>query len=354
MNRLTTLNLAAVAALGVSAAAAHAANLTYTGAGKWETTANWSPETRVPIGGDTALIDGDADVLFDADTWAYLSSNSLLNGGTTGEYRTNLIRVANFGTDVATFDFGNDSTIRTTSTSLTYIGSGNGANGTVNVVSGNLIIESATTAIGEKTGSTGLLNISGGSFTAQRESGGNSINVGVAGDGTLVISDGAFLTRAGLTLGGTGGDGSTGTGIFEVLGSNVDQIGIGSSGSIDGRWVQNANGILRTGIDAGGVTPVFVDDEGDNGSGGDVSFLAGAILDPYDLGDATAGVWHTVMTWEGSLTDSGLALSDDAIAAGWDYRFEGNQLQVQLTVIPEPASLGLLGLSGLGLLRRRR
>lgn len=334
-NQTFTITLTATALL--AAGGAQAANITYHGAGKYEATANWDP-AMLPGGSDTALIDGDADVVFDDVTWAALDSAGVLNSAT--EYRVQFFRIANFGTDALTLDFDNGHTIRTTNTGVTYIGSGSGSNGTMTLESGNIIVESARTFIGEKEGASGALHITGGSYTTGREQGGNSLWVGNGGSGTFTISGGSYASRAGVVIGSQG--------LFEVVGTGADQIGIGSYNSVDGRWTQNTGGILRTGIEASGVSSILIDEVGDNG-GGDVTFEAGAILDPYDL-SALAGTWYTVMAWEGTLTDNGLALSEDAVDAGWDFRISGNELQVQL--VPEPASLSLLGLAGALLIRR--
>ncbi|MEN8693629.1 MAG: LamG domain-containing protein, partial [Akkermansiaceae bacterium] len=82
--------------------------------------------------------------------------------------------------------------------------------------------------------------------------------------------------------------------------------------------------------------PILIDVVDGNGTGGgNATFENGAILDPYDLGGAVQNVWTTVMEWEGSLTDNGLVLSSDALAAGWQKQVTGNQLQVRLTpVVP--------------------
>lgn len=321
MNRALLTAALTTAAL-LSAGQAHALNLTYSGTDKWEVETNWNP-ALIPIDVDSVVIDGiDGDsghVTFDTDTWVFLTDNGYLNSPT--EYRINLLRICNFGTDSALFDFGDDNTIRTTNAGVTYIGSGSGSNGTLTLLSGQIIAESARSYIGEKENANGLLDIQGGSYTSGREQGGNSLWVGDEGSGTLQISGGSYFSRAGVVLGGNG--------VFDVIGTGPDSIGIGSYNSVDGKWTQEGRGLLRFGIESEGATSIFVDDVDDNG-GGDVIFDSGAVLEPYDLGDALEDTWYTVMTWDGTLTDNGLLLSDDAVDAGWEFQFAGNELQVML------------------------
>ncbi len=314
----------------------------YSGTGKWETIANWDTGD-LPAGTDTVVVEN-AEVTFDDTTWVVLSEAGKLHSST--EYRLSLLRIANTSMAIVTFDFSNDYTIRTVNPGLSYIGSGNNSDGTVNLHSGKLIIESNTLAVGEKSGSTGLLNITGGTYIVSRESGGNSVNLGTIGSGTIRVSGGIFQTRAGLTLGSNG--------TFDVRGSGITEIGIGSNSSLDGRWVQQAGGILSVGIDACGVTPIVIDEIGDDG-GGDVLFEGGAILHPYNLGGAPANQWYTVMTWEGTMTNNGLGLSPEAVASGWQFRIDEEASSLQVMLVPEPGAVGVLGLSMLaGVLRRRR
>lgn len=139
--------------------------------------------------------------------------------------------------------------------------------------------------------------------------------------GILNISGGEFRTRGHVALGKYG--------MVDIQGSGATSIGIGSQGSLDGAWLQYAGGTLRAGVDAGGITPILIDDVDDDGQG-DVRFESGTFLDPYDLGDAVQSVWHTVMEWDGTLVENGLALTADALSEGWEMQVDGNLLQVRL------------------------
>lgn len=153
-----------------------------------------------------------------------------------------------------------------------------------------------------------------------------------ANAGLFEISGGSLTTRVGAVIGPTG--------TFSVVGSAATSIGIGSNGTVDGWWIQKSGGVLRTGLDSGGVTSLLIDDVDDDGAGmqGNAVFESGSTLDPYDAGGAN-NAWTTVMNWEGTLTDSGLALSSAATTAGWEMQFVGSELQVRNPTLPDKACL---------------
>ena len=184
-------------------------------------------------------------------------------------------------------------------------------------------------------GSTGTINLTGGTLVLSRATfliAADRFGVSRAGTGSFNISGGAFRNRTNVVVGANG--------TFNVEGSAPTQIGIGSFSSGDGEWFQSTGGTLRTGLDANGITPIFIDDFEDDGNGvqGNVTFEPGAILDPYDAGGAN-NAWTTVMTWEGRLTDRGLVLNPDATPPGWEMRFEGSNLQVRNLNLPDPTNI---------------
>lgn len=321
----------------------------------WEDVGNWlsngSPASAIPGGSDYVTISGDAGgetINMDADTWQYLVDNNLLTGGSTGEYRTQTIRLALSGESTLNVDIGDSNIWRTTNSTLQYIGSASGSNGTMNIYSGDIRIETSSLRIAEKTGSAGVLNISGNTNTrliVHRESGGVSMQVGTGGAGTFQIDGGKFRTRAGVTVGSNG--------LFRVLGSSVTEVSIGDESTLDGNWTQHAGGILEFGIDAGGVTPIVIADKG--GSGTFATFDDGAQLILDFLGSTMAGTWTLMEVKNGSITDNGLALAAD-VDAGWSFNVDNSGANGLLTAtyIPEPASLALFGYGALGLLRRKK
>ncbi|MDA7877622.1 hypothetical protein N9A89_06095 [Akkermansiaceae bacterium] len=179
-------------------------------------------------------------------------------------------------------------------------------------------------------GGVGNMTISAGDLVISRgvrlNTISTSLSVGLGGEGNFTISGGSILTRTGTQI--------SDQGTFEVIGTGPTGINFGGSGSIDGFWIQEAGGILRPGISSDGVTPIQVTFVDGLGLMGDVTFRAGAILDPYDAGDAKPG-WNTVMTWGGTLIDEGLVLSQAAIDAGWEMRVVEKELQVK-TALTQP------------------
>ncbi len=164
--------------------------------------------------------------------------------------------------------------------------------------------------------STGTYNLTGGDLNISREKSGGSLFIGNPGTGRFEMSGGSLITRAGVHVAPNGG-----VGTFSVVGSGPTNIGIGSSGSIDGSWIQEPKGILEVTIDDGGLTKILIDDVDNDGAGGNVTFKSGALLDVEVDGDLVEGSW-VVMEWEGELTDSSLALAADDAAAGWNIAFE--------------------------------
>ena len=315
---------------------------------KWETAANWIDVTDpdpnfhindiIPIAGDTVLIKDGGTAIFDED------SQLALTGDLSVAYQIDRVLVSSppsNGTGRLDINGGLFNATRSGAGIVATIGRSN--EGTINQTAGTANFGHRM-FIGSGFNGTGAYNLSGGDLIISR--GGNSAimsdtDIGVYGrpsldigaddgdlvdplanftDGSMNISGGSMQTRVGVAIGKYG--------TFHVAGSAATEVGIGSNGSVDGYWLQYDGGVLRIGIDAGGVTPIFIDDVDDDGQG-DVKFYSGSILDPYDLG-AVPGQWATVMTWEGTLLENDLALSADATTAGWEMQFVGNELQVRL------------------------
>ena len=362
---------AAIAAMFM-AVNCHAQDNIWTGAGgdtKWENGANWesgSPPTDPNLAendnGGVVRIDGDFDVLYDADTWQWVIDNNQLNtagpDAVVGGVNLNTQHWGNgqllmgvnadvTGTNSFTFDPGGDNPVNVPVTGATIIGQRTGANSTVNVMSGVITLGGGgnnAVSLGISEGSSGTINVSGGTLVLTRSQfliAADRFGVSRDGTGTFNISGGAFRNRTDVTIGANG--------TFNVEGSAPTEIGVGSAFSGDGEWVQATGGTLRTGLDAGGITPILIDDVDDdvNGTQGNVTFEAGAVLDPYDAGGGTNAL-TTVMTWEGTLNNNGLVLSDAAIAAGWEMQIVGNELQVQNPNLPDGGDvlLGDIDLNG--------
>jgi hypothetical protein len=316
----------------------------------WQSADNWVGDAVPDSDAPTNLnVDGDATVVLNGDAFDAFDTAGLLHS--SGEYRgTDRFLVGDSttstGTQRLTFDYGNSNTVRFTEGASGVLGGRSGQNSTLNHVSGTTIIESDNFQIGIGSG-TGALDVTGGSFTIFRETGGLSVTVGDGGNGSVAVSGGSFSTRAGLDVGATG--------VFEVVGSGADAIGIGSASSVDGNWTQATGGVLQVGIDSGGLTTIVIHDEA-GGSGTSATFASGSILDVGFIDSPMAGTWTVMELENADLTDNGLTLAP-TVSPDWSFNIDNSGTNGLLTVtfVPEPGSMLLTSLGCLlvGFRRRR-
>lgn len=221
-------------------------------------------------------------------------------------------------------------------------GNGNaGGNATVYVADGATLDVNAIRAALDNADAT--ITLDGGSMSAFRARTLNgasiSLAMGYGGSGTglfQIKSTGTFTSRAGVSLGNTAG---TATGIFSVEGSDVTQIGIGSSGSLDGVWIQYSNSVLRARIDAttNGVTPIFIDNV-DNDGDCFATFENGAQLDLGFMAGVTNYGSFDLMIAETNITDNGITFAPGVDTAVWSYEIVANGVSNILRVTAtEPA-----------------
>ena len=163
-----------------------------------------------------------------------------------------------------------------------------------------------------------------------------SIDLGADDEGALgtirMDSGGSLTTRKGIAIGRNG--------IFRIRGSDTNEIGIGSHGTGDGFWLQKEGGILCVNIDDDdtGVTPIFIDEvDTSNGSAGNVVFENGALL-YVDFSDASRTGTFTVMEWEGSVTNHGLAFHPDVNTDVWSFEIDTTDKELRVTAAT-PTSL---------------
>lgn len=301
---------------------------------EFSTAANWD-DGLVPASNSTQDIKNGDTVERSVDSIAgrtFVSGNSTLNitGGTHSDNRS-----------------GN--TIRN------FVG--RGSLGIVNQSGGTMDIGHAISIGGGGTNGNGTYSLTDGALIVSRgsnganlgDAGGFSIEVGgnAGGDGLFEVSGGSIATRIGVGIGGTG--------TFSVLGSGATSIGIGSNGSIDGKWNQYLDGVLAASVDAGGLTSIFIDDV-DATLGVSVEFQAGSVLDLNFLSiPETPGTWTVLEAENSAIVDLGLVLSA-ATATGWSFDVDNSGTNGLLTAtyaVPEPTTVGLLVLGGLCLVRRR-
>ncbi len=308
MKMINAVNFGTVrlwAAVMLLALSAHGANQSWDSGGgtnqDWGTAANWGGDNP-----DTVPASTDVAVVSDGGTALYSEAS-----GTLSVQRTSV---------------GGGSTLNITGGSLSHTLSGNTVRNNVGDGSVGFVLQSGgyqnvahLLRVGNGSGGFGVYHLSGGDLLVSR--GGNSgassnstsLDVGVEdGSGLFRISGGSLETRVGVGLGANG--------TFRVEGG-ASSIAIGSNGSGDGHWHQNSGGVLDLAVDTNGLSLIFVDAVDGTGADGDVTFADGALLNvDFAGGLDTFGVWD-VMKWEGSLTDSGLALAPGVDTGQWSFSF---------------------------------
>ena len=308
----------------LSACLAHGAEIDFTGisGGEWATGSNWSSGSY-PGTGDVAVLDTVAN-------FSVPSPNNIqgLRVGTNGEGRLQIGSQARI-------------TATTNASVTSIIGEGRGNVGSIEHEGADITINRLE--IGSD-GGTGSYFLHAGELTISRGNNGNALFLGTdaTGTGTFRISSGSFTTRTGVLLGSSAG----GVGRFEVIGSYPSEIGIGSSGSADGLWTQNAGSTLSVRIDKTpqGVTPIFIDDVtavgggAESNLGGDVIFENGALLEVDFTGEFVNGGTFTVMEWEGDVTDNGLQFAPSVNTDLWSFRVDRANKRLTVTAAGNPLS----------------
>ncbi|MGD9417336.1 MAG: autotransporter-associated beta strand repeat-containing protein [Verrucomicrobiota bacterium JB025] len=181
------------------------------------------------------------------------------------------------------------------------------------------------------TGGNGTLSVTGGHLNISRASSDYSLIVDHGGTGLFEISGGSLITRSGVEVGPSG--------TFSVIGNAPEFIHVGSTNNIDGEWHQSSGGTLKARISPtpAGITPIFIDEvDTTDGSAGNVTFENGALLDVGFTGNFTNGGTFTVMEWEGSVTDNGLALAPGVDTGIWSFDIDETNKRLTVTAAGPP------------------
>lgn len=203
--------------------------------------------------------------------------------------------------------------------------------------------------IGFSSGTDGTYNLSGGAVIMDGlENSGNelyeSLEIGNGGSGLLNITGGSLQTKGHVDIqsGGT----------FQVSGSGATAIEVGGSGtSIDGKWTQASGGVLDARIGTNGITTIFVRDNSNGLGSGDVVFEAGALLDVDFLGAITNEGTFTLMEWEGSVTDHGLAFTSGVDPTIWSFNVDAAGKKLTVTAGDEPVGTHAVTVSSIAELK---
>ncbi len=276
---------------------------------------------------------------------------STIGAGGTLSSTAKLLTLGYYSDGSATLHLNGGAIQHTASGSGTYFLIGRSGNATLNMNGGTLESSAQRFAVGYYSSSTSAMNLNSGllKFT------GDYFYVGNAGSGTLYQSGGTNETTGLIIADDAGSDGlysiSGGTltaskyfdlhtagSVFEVDGSGADTI---EAGAI----LVRADGTLRFKLDGNGTTLMkAVGGYHDRGieltnATVEVETLAGfngTVGDTYDL------MWTDI----GFMTNDMTFVNNSGTDFDWDIVSKDGGEAFQLTVIPEPATLGMFALMG--------
>jgi hypothetical protein len=336
--------------------------------GAWETVANWTTSSTYDhpnqqFGNEYFNEDCENVVLFNGDTISSstgLSPDGARDGSNTCVlslyYGTTLnvggtMWVADWGGTKGQVDVLDGSTLNTAGD--LKVGDDNGSIGTLNVVDGT-VQTTGHLIIAHREGATGYLNISGDSTIDV----GNKFYMndgGGSGSYSEVVMDGGVVTTVGNCY--FNDDAGPSTAYFTMNDGIWDSGGvIDVSWNLDGTSHLTLNGgemtaadALRLGVSGGGDTGesrIFLSGGKLQGEGLEFNMTDSLIV--YTGGELWINGSAISETDMQNLIDTGKI--DVSGAAGYSIYTDG----AYTVLIPEPATIALLGLGGLVLLRRRR
>ncbi|GEM_PF-2803391 len=207
--------------------------------------------------------------------------------------------------------------------------------GSINQTDGDITL-SDHLRLGSENNATGSYTISGGSLSipstghhlyAGSKAGVNS-TIHIRGDATVTIGGDIHLHEN-----ETAGD------VRFIVEGGLATIQVGN------RYLQRYDSVLEARLDATGLSTIV--------SLGNADFREDSILDVKALPGAQPGT-YTLMTWQGSLVNSSLRFADTVNTDLWSFNLDPVSKTLTITYVPEPATVSMLGLGSLLVLRRRR
>ncbi|RLA56570.1 MAG: hypothetical protein DRR04_13960 [Gammaproteobacteria bacterium] len=249
---------------------------------------------------------------------------------------------------VGTLNLSEDGDINLTGATV-YIGryyyDGEGGSGTVNMSGGTLTHSGAANTLWVGYDKEGVFNQTGGALEVAR--------LRLADDsrstGLYSISGGSLKANNFIT------GGTSGAGIFEVYGSGAT--------SIEAANISFYNDTLRVVLDAGGSTLMVADNSINASYNGQIDIRGVFQLDTTGTFDGTFGDvynigWASDVVLTSTMTDftvlSGTEFEMSILENVDQYGNAGTGQMLQVTVIPEPATLGMLAFVGGAMLWVRR
>ena len=331
---MKTRSIVCLTALCVLSLAMSAQGLDYTGTGDWTNAANWGGTE--PTTAD-ATVFNDGAVATVTQTGEECSSIDVRNGTlniTSGDLTTSHRLYTGYPASAVSTLTINGGTLQVgdSASDHLYIGYSADSVSTVTLSSGTLSTD-ADVYLGAYDGTTTMTQ-SGGIFTAN-------------GNYGLYIGGNATATATLILTGGTVDAGYAGSARGITIGGWEETTGAAGTLSVVGddaiitaeAYVQYSSGTLKSTIDGDGISVIGVNE---------TAALDGTFT---VLDSGAANGTYTIL----SADDLGGAFDTVNLPnANWSYNIDTVNDVLTVTVIPEPATLGLFGIAGASMLWIRR